>query len=131
MRIGEVTRRTGVSARMLRYYEQQGLLDPGRHPNGYRDYTAEDLHRVTTIRDLSGAGVPTRFIRIVLDKQSGEVAWTTTCDEILAGLVRDQVAALDAKITCLSTSREALTHFLLESGPTPTARIDGASTPGS
>ncbi|MFT4305742.1 MAG: MerR family transcriptional regulator [Microbacterium sp.] len=114
MRIGEVSRRTGVAARMLRYYEEQELLRPGRHPNGYRDYTDTDLDQITTIRDLSGAGVPTRFIKIVLDRQAGTTAWTNACDDILAGMVREQITDLDAKITCLTASKGALTQFLAE-----------------
>ncbi|WP_150460428.1 MerR family transcriptional regulator [Nesterenkonia ebinurensis] len=114
MRIGEVTRRTGVTARMLRYYEEQDLLRPGRHPNGYRDYTESEVERVATVRDLSSSGVPTRFIKIILDRQAGTTAWTSSCDEILAGMVRDQIADLDSKISCLTTSREALTQFLYD-----------------
>ena len=38
MKIGELSRRTGVPPRMLRYYEQQGLLRPARGQNGYRCY---------------------------------------------------------------------------------------------
>ena len=63
MRIGEISQRSAVAPRMLRYYEAQGLLQPGRHPNGYRDYSESDLNQVVTIRDLSRSGVPTRFIK--------------------------------------------------------------------
>ncbi len=114
MRIAEVTRRTGVAPRMLRYYEEQELLTPSRRSNGYRDYTESDVRQVETIRDMSGSGVPTRFIKIVLDRQAGAIAWTTACDDILAGMVREQLADLDAKIRCLSSSREALEQFLIE-----------------
>jgi DNA-binding transcriptional MerR regulator len=38
MRIGELSRRTGVNAHQLRYYESQGLLEPARGANGYREY---------------------------------------------------------------------------------------------
>ncbi len=116
MRIGEVSRRTGVAARMLRYYESQDLLRPARHANGYRDYTDSDVQQVVTIRDLSGSGVPTRFIKIVLDRQAG-MSWTSTCDDILAGMVREQLADLDSKIACLTTSREALAQFLRQARP--------------
>lgn len=112
MRIGDVARRSGVAARMLRYYEDQDLLTPARHPNGYRDYSEADLQRVVTIRDLSGSGVPTRFIKIVLDRQSGSIEWTSACDDILAGMVREQISDLESKIACLTTSREALAAFL-------------------
>jgi DNA-binding transcriptional MerR regulator len=116
MRIGEVSRRTGVAARMLRYYEEQELLRPTRHLNGYRDYTDMDVEQVTLIRNLSGAGVPTRFIKIVLDRQTGTTTWTSACDDILAGMVRDQITDLDTKITCLTTSKDALTQFLADTG---------------
>lgn len=117
MKIGEVSRRTGVAARMLRYYEEQGLLSPGRHANGYREYGETEVDQVVTIRDLSGAGVPTRFIKIVLDRQSGATGWSSTCDDILAGMVRDQISDLDSKITCLTSSRKALTQFLRDTRP--------------
>ena len=38
MRIGELARRSGTSARSIRYYEQQGLMVSRRDPNGYRNY---------------------------------------------------------------------------------------------
>ena len=40
MRIGELSRRTGVPARLLRYYEEQDLMHPERDSNGYRSYAA-------------------------------------------------------------------------------------------
>ncbi|GAA1750728.1 MerR family transcriptional regulator [Aeromicrobium alkaliterrae] len=112
MRIGDVERRTGVAVRMLRYYEEQELLEPQRLPNGYRTYTEADVEKVRTIKDLSRSGVPIRFIKIVLDRQHGRTTWTSTCDEILAGMVREQITELDTKIDCLTTSRAALTQFL-------------------
>lgn len=117
MRIGEMQARTGVGARMLRYYEAHGLIDPERHGNGYRDYADADVRRVETIRDLSASGVPTRFIKIVLERQADPAGWTSRCDEILAGMVREQLAELDAKISCLTASRRALRDFLAEAKP--------------
>jgi hypothetical protein len=45
VRIGELSRRTRVSERLLRYYEEQGLLRPGRRPSGYREYGDADVAR--------------------------------------------------------------------------------------
>lgn len=113
MRIGEVADKTGVGTRMLRYYEDQGLLEPQRSGNGYRRYTEADVERVKTIQELSSAGVPTRFIKIVLDREYNAIDWTDRCDEILAGIVQEQITDLDSKIRCLTRSRNSL-HRLLE-----------------
>ncbi|MFE7130158.1 MerR family transcriptional regulator [Streptomyces sp. NPDC057638] len=62
MRMGEFSRRTGVSQRLLRYYEEQGLLRPSRRPSGYREYADEDIATVRGIRMLLGAGLNTATI---------------------------------------------------------------------
>ncbi len=66
MRIGELSRRTGVSERLLRYYEEQGLLHPYRRPSGYREYQEGDVEVVRRIRTLLSAGLPTVLIAEVL-----------------------------------------------------------------
>src|SRR3954471_8132306 len=66
MRIGELARRTGVSERSLRYYEEQGLLEPERTPAGYRVYAESDVDVVRHVRMLLAAGLNTRFISNVL-----------------------------------------------------------------
>ncbi|WP_436535971.1 MerR family transcriptional regulator [Actinoplanes sp. HUAS TT8] len=66
MRIKELSERAGVSPRLLRYYEEQGLLTPRRTENGYRDYDEPLVERVDQIRSLLGAGLTTEIIRDVL-----------------------------------------------------------------
>ena len=56
MRIGELSKKTGVAARMLRYYEEHDLIRPTRLDNGYRDYDERDLALVTEIRSLVDLG---------------------------------------------------------------------------
>ena len=46
MKIGEVGRRTQVPTRLIRYYEQQGLVSADRTSNGYRSYDEDDVARV-------------------------------------------------------------------------------------
>ncbi|WP_246627531.1 MerR family transcriptional regulator [Paenibacillus solanacearum] len=48
--IGELSRRTGVSLRSLRYYEEKQLLTPARLENGYRDYAESDAEKVELIQ---------------------------------------------------------------------------------
>ena len=49
MRINEVVKLTGVSARPLQYYDEIGLLIPQKLDNGYRDYTEENLEKLQKI----------------------------------------------------------------------------------
>ncbi len=49
MRINEVAKLTGVSARTLQYYDEIGLLVPEKLNNGYRDYSDENLDKLQKI----------------------------------------------------------------------------------
>ena len=59
MRIGALAERTGVSRRLLRYYEEQGLITPSRTLNGYREYAEAHVYVVLQITGLLDAGLPT------------------------------------------------------------------------
>ncbi|WVK89183.1 HEAT repeat domain-containing protein [Dactylosporangium sp. AC04546] len=68
MLIGEVARRSGVSARMLRHYHALGLVRPtGRTVGGYRQYTPEDVRRIFFVEGLRSLGLSLRQIARTLD----------------------------------------------------------------
>ncbi|WBB80429.1 MerR family transcriptional regulator [Micromonospora sp. WMMD882] len=68
MRIGEVARRSGVSARMLRHYETLGLVRPtGRTGVGYREYSRDDIRRILHIEILRSLGLSLRDVGRALD----------------------------------------------------------------
>ncbi|MDA1360769.1 MerR family transcriptional regulator [Glycomyces luteolus] len=68
MLIGEVARRSGVSARMLRHYESLGLVRPtGRTVGGYREYAEADIQRIFHVESLRTLGLSLRQIGQVLD----------------------------------------------------------------
>ncbi|MFI9332480.1 MerR family transcriptional regulator [Kitasatospora sp. NPDC052868] len=66
MKIGELSRLTGVSVRALRYYEEEGPIRPTRGGNGYRDYCEGADEVVRQIRGLIECGLPTRIVRDIL-----------------------------------------------------------------
>ncbi|TDD57392.1 MerR family transcriptional regulator [Kribbella antibiotica] len=66
MRIGELSTRTGVSVRSLRYYEEQGLLASIRSESGQRHYGESAVERVAFIQLLYTAGLSSKTILDVL-----------------------------------------------------------------
>ncbi|GIH71674.1 MerR family transcriptional regulator [Sphaerimonospora thailandensis] len=68
MLIGDVARRSGVSARMLRHYDSLGLLRPtGRTEAGYREYSSEDIRRIFHIESLRSLGLSLHEVGRALD----------------------------------------------------------------
>ncbi|MFD6274714.1 HEAT repeat domain-containing protein [Streptomyces sp. NPDC060209] len=68
MLIGDVARRSGVSARMLRHYDSLGLVRPtGRSDAGYRQYSSEDIRRIFHIESLRSLGLSLRDVGRALD----------------------------------------------------------------
>lgn len=113
MRVGQLAAATGVAARMLRYYEEQGLLTSHREPNGYRTYDDAAVERVRTVRSLIASGLPTRLVRIVLDVEAlADDERSPACSRAFAEMLHAERAALDDKIACLTKSRDTVTHYL-------------------
>jgi DNA-binding transcriptional MerR regulator len=113
VRIGELARRTGVSERSLRYYEEQGLLTASRTPGGHRDYPEPAVDRVLRIRELFAAGLHSRtvarLLRCTRDVGGGpsEVATPLLVSELTAERER-----IDRTIGDLQRSRDVLDEVI-------------------
>lgn len=113
MRIGELSRRTGVTPRLLRYYEQQGLIAAQRSGNGYRAYTEQDVAQVEQVAQMVRSGLPTRLVRAILDLEgvdSAELA--ATCSRSVAQQLASELEEIDSRISCLTRSRDTIDTFL-------------------
>lgn len=99
MLIGDVARRSGVSARMLRHYESLGLVRAtGRTGSGYRRYTDEDIRRIFHIESLRSLGLSLRDVGRALDDPGFAPA------ELVDGLIRrtrERIAAESELLTRL------------------------------
>ncbi|WP_129668760.1 MerR family transcriptional regulator [Phytoactinopolyspora endophytica] len=111
MRIGELSRRTGVSIRLLRYYEEQGLLSPLREQNGYREYQEADIGVVRQIRMLLAAGLPTHVIASLLPCVREEGERLVLCLEMAEELKGERVR-IDQQIEMLTASRRLLDEVI-------------------
>jgi len=113
VRIGELSGRTGVPARLLRYYEEQDLLHPERDGSGYRSYREADADRVTQIRGLLEAGLTTEIIRRILPFLDCGIHLPAQClTADTARLLEREAERLGQRIDCLSRNRDALLRYL-------------------
>lgn len=111
MLIGELSRRTSVHAHQLRYYEAQGLLEPERGANGYREYGSDAVVTVTQIRRLLEAGLSTEQIAFLLPCATGAGPELMACDDVLE-MLRARQRGLDDHIDTLVRSRRTLQEFI-------------------
>ncbi|RJQ67989.1 MerR family transcriptional regulator [Pseudonocardiaceae bacterium YIM PH 21723] len=113
MRIGELAELTGVSRRLLRYYEEQELIKACRTENGYRAYSLETADRVRQIRGLLDAGLSTRAIKQLLPCLNGsksiDIPWVAP--ETMEMLERER-DGLTARIDVLTRNRDAIQSYL-------------------
>ncbi|MGK8554746.1 MerR family transcriptional regulator [Nocardia gipuzkoensis] len=117
MRIGMLQRRTGVSQRLLRYYEEQGLLRPTRQASGYREYSESDVATVLHIRNLLAAGLSTTTIADLLPCMGSEGGrLIADCPELLIDLYRER-ERISANIRELEAARNALNAVIATAPP--------------
>lgn len=113
MRIGELSEQTNTPRRLLRYYEEQGLIAAERCQNGYRSYDERFVDRVLQIRGLLDAGLPTRIIKQILpclDKPR-IIHFQDATPEMLHTL-SDEHDRMTERIECLTRNRDALAEYL-------------------
>lgn len=113
MRIGELARRTGVSERSLRYYEQQGLLRSERTPGGHREFGTWAVDRVIRIQALFAAGLPSKKIAVLLpcirDADGGPSA---IADRKLVDELTTERERINRTVADLLLSREILDEVI-------------------
>ncbi|BCA64367.1 MerR family transcriptional regulator (plasmid) [Sphingomonas sp. HMP9] len=107
MNIGAASDASGVSQRMIRYYEKIGLVPPPVRRGSYRDYADADVHRLRFIANARDLGFPIEEIRTLLglwsdrDRSSAEVK----------ALAEARAAELGRKVCALEIMRRALTEL--------------------
>ena len=108
MNIGEASRASGVSQRMIRHYETIGLIPaPQRRDSGYRDYSGADLHRLRFIANARDLGFPIGEIASLLDLWAND---SRESAEVKA-LALARAAELGRKARALGAMQATLLHL--------------------
>lgn len=108
MNIGEAAEHSGVSAKMIRYYEETGLIPKAmRTGSGYRNYGAVDVHTLRFIRRARDLGFSIDRIRDLLKLWQDR----TRSSRDVKAIALTHLATLDEDIEKLTTLRNAVQHL--------------------
>jgi DNA-binding transcriptional MerR regulator len=111
LRIGEVSKRSGIGIEALRFYERSGVLEkPSRTESGYRVYDEAVLERLAFIKQAQALGFSLDEVkRIIEDARTGQ----SPCDEVRE-IVRHRLADLDERMREMRRYRAELAKTLAE-----------------
>ncbi len=105
MNIGDAAKASGVSAKMIRYYESEALIPPAaRSASGYRHYTDQDVQRLRFVRRARDLGFPMDGIRELLALWSDRSRHSSE----VKTLALDHVARLEARMRELRSMADTL-----------------------
>lgn len=104
--VSAVSKSLGISSRMLRYYEQIGLVESERMENyAYRVYSESTVRRLRQIIVLRKLRVPVKQIREIFDNRDAAGA---------VEIFERNISEIDEQITALSTIRSIISHLVQE-----------------
>lgn len=104
MKINEVERLVGITKKNIRFYEEQGLLNPDRNrENGYRDYSEEDVQTLEQIKLLRKLGLPLEEIRMM---QAGRSTVADSMRRHLVTLEREKQNLVQSELLCSRLKEE-------------------------
>ena len=108
MNIGQASESSGVSAKMIRYYEQIGLITPAaRTGNNYRTYGAEEVHTLRFIKRSRTLGFSLEETQTLLALWQDKTRESSAVKDIATAHIAD----LERKIAEMKSMVKTLSHL--------------------
>ena len=108
MNIGDVSERTGLPAKTIRYYEEIGLVRPGRDTNGYRRFEGRQLHKLAFLGRARSLGFSIEDCRTLLGLWEDRERASADVKAVAEKHLRE----IDAKMAELSEMRATLFELI-------------------
>ena len=108
MNIGSAAKRSGVSAKTIRYYESVGLIPrAARADNGYRDYAANDVDTLRFIKRSRSLGFSVETVASLLDLWRN----TSRASGDVKAVALKHIEDVESRIAELESIRDTLKHL--------------------
>ncbi|WP_323776758.1 Cu(I)-responsive transcriptional regulator [Leisingera sp.] len=104
MNIGDVSSRSGLPAKTIRYYEDIGLIKPHRSANGYRCFAETDLHKLAFLGRARALGFTIEDCRTLMALYEDESRASADVKQ----LALEHLAKIEEKIADLQAMRDTL-----------------------
>ncbi|MCR9073487.1 MAG: Cu(I)-responsive transcriptional regulator [Alphaproteobacteria bacterium] len=108
MNIGDVSERSGLPAKTIRYYEDIGLIRPQRGDNGYRRFDGADVHKLVFLARARSLGFTIEDCRALLALYEDRRRASADVKHV----AQEHLTSIDRKIVELQTMRAALSDLV-------------------
>lgn len=108
MNIGDVSTRSGLPAKTIRYYEDIGLIKPLRSANGYRSFVAADLHKLAFLGRARALGFTIEDCRTLMALYHDESRASADVKQ----LAKEHLNKIETKVRDLQMMHDTLSELV-------------------
>jgi len=113
--ISEIAKKTGLSVPTLRYYEEEGLIEPARKNNNYRDYSEHDLSWLAFLERGKQAGMTIAMLKTYADlrkKGGGTIPERINLLNVQETILQEKLTKLQSHIDFLKQKQQIYQDML-------------------
>lgn len=108
MNISQISQRSGLPVKTIRYYEDIGLITPARRSNGYRDFSEADMHKLAFLGRARTLGFSIEDCRTLLELWEDQ----SRASADVRQLAQEHLRRVEAKLDDLQQMRDTLARLV-------------------